>query len=120
MSKKNQEEKTKIIETEPVVIDEKDIITEEVPAEDTIEVEAPEVIIENSDGDVKTDAPSVEAPEVEPKEEPKEEKFKLKVNIGFCDKYTNVDYEVGDIVEFEKDRYDELLKDERKLVSKVK
>lgn len=48
-----------------------------------------------------------------------EEKFKLKVNISFCDKYTNVNYEVGDIIEVEKDRYDELLKDERKLVSKV-
>lgn len=45
--------------------------------------------------------------------------LKLKIEIEFCDKYTNVIYKVGDIVEFEKDRYEELLKDERKLVSKV-
>ena len=38
----------KIVEKEPIVVDEKAIITEEVPAEDTIKVEAPEVIIENS------------------------------------------------------------------------
>lgn len=110
MAKKNDEIKPEIVETEPVVIEEKDIITEELPAGEVIEVEAPEVIIENSDGDVKTEEPSVEAPEV---------KFKLKIEIAFCDKYTNVYYTAGDIVEFEKDRYDELLKDERKLVSKV-
>lgn len=106
----NNKEKTKIIETEPVVIDEKDIITDDVPAEEVIEVEAPEVIVENSDGDVKTEEPAVTEPE---------EKFKLKVEIAFCDKYTGVNYKIGDVVEFEKDRYDELLKDERKLVSKV-
>lgn len=89
MAKKNDEIKPEIVETEPVVIEEKDIITEELPAEEVIEVEAPEV------------------------------KFKLKIEIAFCDKYTGVDYEAGDVVEFEKDRYDELLKDERKLVSKV-
>lgn len=75
-------------------------------------VEAPEVIIETSDGDVKTEEPSIEAP--------KEEKvLKLKVEIGFCDKYTKVDYKIGDIIEVEKERYNELLNDERKLVSEV-
>lgn len=82
MTKKNDEIKPEVVETEPVV-------TEEVPAEKVMEVEAPEV------------------------------KHKLKIEIGFCDKYTNTDYKVGDIIEVEKDRYDELLKDERKLVSKV-
>lgn len=37
----------KIIEKDPIVVDEKAIITEEVPAEDTIEVETPEVVVEN-------------------------------------------------------------------------
>lgn len=101
----------KINETEPVVIDEKDIVTEEVPAEEVIEVEAPEVIIENSDGDVKTEEPSVKAPE---------EKFKLKIEIGFCDKCTGVNYEIGDIVEFDEARAKELLVDSRKLVSEIK
>lgn len=56
---------------------------------------------------------------IETEDAPTVKAFKLKVNIGFCDKYTNVNYEVGDIIEVEKKRYEELLKDERKLVSKV-
>lgn len=112
MSKKNENVKPEIVETEPVIIDEKDIITDEVPAEDTIEVEAPEVIIENSDGDIKTEEPSVEAPE--------EEKHKLKIEISFCDKYTDAHYEVGDIVEFDEVRAKQLLADSRKLVSEIK
>lgn len=73
-------------------------------------VEAPDVIIKNSDGDIKTEDLSVEAPE---------KVLKLKVEIGFCDKYTKVNYEIGDIIEVEKNRYDELLNDERGLVSEL-
>lgn len=110
MSKKDQE--VKIVETEPILIDEKDIITDEVPVEDTIEVEAPEVIIENSDGDIKTEESSVEAP--------KTKVISLKIEVSFCDKYTNVSYKIGDVVEFKEARAKELLKDKRNLVSKAK
>nr|DAF30950.1 MAG TPA: hypothetical protein [Caudoviricetes sp.] len=111
MAKKNDKNKPEIIETEPVVIKEKDIITDKVPLEDAIEVEAPEVIIENSDGDIKTEEPNVKTLQ--------KNFFKLKVNIGFEDKYTKASYEVGDIIEVEKDRFEELLNDERKLVSEL-
>lgn len=40
---------------------------------------------------------------------------KLRICIGFCDKYTGKVYKSGDIVEFEKARADELLTDSRNL-----
>ena len=43
---KKQEQVDKIVENEPVVINEKDIISEEVKENDVIDVDAPEVIIE--------------------------------------------------------------------------
>ena len=46
--------------------------------------------------------------------------MKLRIEQPFQDKYTGVDYEVGNEVEFEKDRAEELLADARNLVSAVK
>lgn len=45
------------------------------------------------------------------------ETIKLKIKIGFTDKYNeSIFYKTDDIVEFEKTRAEELLKDTRKLV----
>jgi len=51
------------------------------------------------------------------KKEEKNEKIKLKIKIGFVDKYNeSISYKTNDIVKFEKSRAEELLKDPRKLV----
>ena len=46
--------------------------------------------------------------------------MKLKIEIGFTDKYNGTIYNAGDVVDFEEKRAAELLKDNRGLVSKVK
>lgn len=46
--------------------------------------------------------------------------MKLQILKNFKDKYTGERYKTGDIVEFESERAEELLKDERGLVSKPK
>lgn len=51
--------------------------------------------------------------------EQKSEQLKLKIKIAFSDKYTGVDYAVGDVIPFEEKRAAELLADPRKLVSKA-
>ena len=43
--------------------------------------------------------------------------YNLNIEKAFVDKYTEEEYVVGDIVTFKKERAEELLKDERKLVS---
>lgn len=43
--------------------------------------------------------------------------YKLNIEKSFTDKHTEKEYMVGDVVMFEKERAEELLKDERKLVS---
>lgn len=135
MGRNNKPEK--IVETEPVVIEEEAIVdSTEIKEDEVIEVEAPEVIVEekteetsdieltqeengeisdeteveNSDGDVKTDEPSVQAPV--------ETEVELEILIAFSDKYTNVDYEIGDVITVNVDRAKELLDDCRKLVKK--
>lgn len=45
--------------------------------------------------------------------------MKLKIEIGFTDKYTGQKYNAGEEVVFEDERAKELLADERKLVSEV-
>lgn len=113
MARNSNKKEEKIIEKEPIAIEKEAIVNpEEVKEEDTIEVESPEVIIENSNEE-KTEENNDE------KELKKSEKVKLKIEIGFNDKYTGVDYKVGDIIPFEEKRAEELLKDSRKLVSKV-
>lgn len=55
------------------------------------------------------------------KKEEINEKIKLKIKIGFVDKYNeSIFYKTNDIVEFEKSRAEELLKDPRKLVCRYK
>lgn len=67
--------------------------------------------IVNSTGDVKTEESSIKAPEA---------KHSVKVQIAFTDKYTDAKYKVGDLLEnLSKERYDELINDPRKLVSKA-
>lgn len=46
--------------------------------------------------------------------------MKLKIEIGFTDKYTGQKYNAGEEVVFEDERAKELLADNRKLVAKVK
>lgn len=94
MAKKKSEELETIVENEPVVINEADIVNEnEVNESEVINVEASEVIIENS----------------------------LKVQIAFTDKYDNTKhYKVGDLLEnLSEERYNELINDPRKLVCKA-
>lgn len=43
--------------------------------------------------------------------------YKLNIEKSFIDKHTKKEYMVGDVVMFKKERAEELLKDERKLVS---
>lgn len=43
--------------------------------------------------------------------------YRLNIEKSFIDKHTEKEYMVGDVVMFEKERAEELLKDERKLVS---
>lgn len=44
-------------------------------------------------------------------------KYKLNVEIAFVDRYTNEEYKVGDVIEVDEKRGNELLHDPRKLVS---
>lgn len=53
------------------------------------------------------------------KAEYENEKVNLKIEIGFNDKYTNVEYKVEKVIAFEEKRANELLADPRKLVSKA-
>ena len=43
--------------------------------------------------------------------------YKLNIEQDFTDKYTNVDYKIGDLIEVNDERGEELLNDKRKLVS---
>lgn len=45
--------------------------------------------------------------------------YKLKVEVGFTDKITNENYEVGDVIEVTDERAEELLNNPSKLVSFV-
>lgn len=54
----------------------------------------------------------------DPVEIPEVNDIKLIIDIGFNDKFTGVNYKIGDEVLFEKRRAEELLNDPRKLVRK--
>lgn len=108
---KKQEQVDKIVENEPVVINEKDIISEEVKENDAIDVDTPEVIIE-----AKAEEESKAKAEAEKK---KTDAVKLRVLIGFTDKYTKQDYAVNDEIYVDKDRAKELLANEKRLVEKL-
>jgi len=110
---KKQEQADKIVENEPVVINEKDIISEELKENDVIDVDAPEVIIEEK---AKAEEEAKAKAEAEKK---KADAVKLRVLIGFTDKYTKQDYAVNDEIYVDKDRAKELLTNEKRLVEKL-
>ena len=138
---KKQEQVNEIVENEPVVINEKDIISEEELKEtDVIDVNAPEVTIESeAEEKVKAKEEAKEKAEAEEKakaeeeakakaeaeekvkaeEEAKANSVRLKVLIAFTDKYTKQDYVVNDVISVNKDRAKELLADPRRLVEKL-
>ena len=117
---KKQEQVDKIVENEPVVINEKDIISEEVKENDVIDVDAPEVIIEaKAEEEAKAEAEEKAKAEEEAKakaeaEKKKTDAVKLRVLIGFTDKYTKQDYAVNDEIYVDKDRAKELLANEKR------
>lgn len=45
--------------------------------------------------------------------------MKIRVDVPFTDKYTDVSYSVGDVLEFDDERANELLTDVRNLVTKA-
>ena len=126
---KKQEQVDKIVEKEPVVINEKDIISEELKENDVIDVDAPEVIIEEKakaeeEAKAKAEAEEKAKAEEEAKakaeaEKKKADAVKLRVLIGFTDKYTKQDYAVNDEIYVNKDRAKELLANEKRLVEKL-
>lgn len=122
---KKQEQVDKIVENEPVVINEKDIISEEVKENDVIDVDTPEVIIEaKAEEEAKAEAEEKAKAEEEAKakaeaEKKKTDAVKLRVLIGFTDKYTKQDYAVNDEIYVDKDRAKELLANEKRLVEKL-
>ena len=125
---KKQEQVNEIVENEPVVINEKDIISEEVKETDVIDVNAPEVIIEEKneaeeEAKAKAEAEAKAKAEAEEKAEKqadvKSTKVKLKILVAFTDKYNGKDYGANDEITVDPARAEELLSDERKLVEKV-
>ncbi len=163
---KKQEQVNEIVENEPVVINEKDIISgEELKETDVIDVNAPEVTIEaeaeekakaeeeakakaeaeekakaeeeakakaeaeekakaEEEAKAKAEAEEKAKAEEEAKakaeaEKKKTDAVKLRVLIGFTDKYTKQDYAVNDEIYVDKDRAKELLANEKRLVEKL-
>lgn len=132
---KKQEQANEIVENEPVVVNEKDIISgEELKETDVIDVNAPEVIVEeNAKEETETKAKAEAEAEEEAKKAEEEAKAKaeaeankaktdtvrLKVLIAFTDKYTKQDYTINDEIDVTEDRAKELLADPRRLVEKI-
>lgn len=112
---KKQEQVNEIVENEPVVINEKDIISgEELKETDVIDVNAPEVIIEE-----KAKAEEEAKAKAEAEEKAKANSVKLKVLIAFTDKYTKVDYAINDEIIVDEARAKELLTNSKRLVEKL-
>lgn len=118
---KKQEQVNEIVENEPVVINEKDIISgEEVKETDVIDVNAPEVIIEEKNkAEEETKAKAVDEEKAKKEADAKSTKVKLKILVAFTDKYNGKYYEANDEITVDPARAEELLSDERKLVEKV-
>lgn len=138
---KKQEQANEIVENEPVVVNEKDIVSgEELKETDVIDVNAPEVTIEAEDKEEKEAKAKAEAEEKTKAEEEakkaeeeakakaeseakannkKDDTVRLKVLIAFTDKYTKQDYAINDEIDFAEDRAKELLADSRRLVEKL-
>lgn len=112
---KKQEQVNEIVENEPVVINEKDIISgEELKETDVIDVNAPEVIIEE-----KAKAEEEAKAKAEAEEKAKANSVKLKVLIAFTDKYTKADYAINDEIVVDKVRAKELLANPKRLVEQL-
>ena len=128
---KKQEQVNEIVENEPVVINEKDIISgEELKETDVIDVNAPEVIIEEkAKAEEEAKAKAEEEAKAKAEEKAKAEKeakakveansVKLKVLIAFTDKYTQAEYAINDEIVVDKDRAKELLANSKRLVEKL-
>lgn len=136
---KKQDQVNEIVENEPVVINEKDIISEEELKEtDIIDVNTPEVTIESeaeekakAEEEAKAKAEAEEKLKAEEeakakaeaeekaKKEAKANSVRLKVLIAFTDKYTKQDYVVNDVISVNKDRAKELLADPKRLVEEL-
>ena len=120
---KKQEQANAIVENEPVVVNEKDIVSgEELKETDVIDVNAPEVIIE-AETKAEEEAKKAEA-EAKAKAEAEANKKKadtvrLKVLIAFTDKYTKQDYAINDEIDVAEDRAKELLAASRRVVEKL-
>lgn len=92
---------------------------EEIIKEDEIVIEEENIITEKEAKELKKDEiKEVEATKVtiEAESTIQEETVKLEILIAFTDKYTDENYTVGDKIQANKERADELLKDQRKLV----
>lgn len=136
---KKQEQANEIVENEPVVVNEKDIVSgEELKETDVIDVNVPEVTIEaeakaEEEAKAKAEAEEKAKAEEEAKKAEAEAKAKaeaeankkkadtarLKVLIAFTDKYTKQDYSINDEIDVAEDRAKELLADSRRLVEKL-
>ena len=122
---KKQEQVNEIVENEPVVINEKDIISgEELKETDVIDVNAPEVIIEEKakaeeEAKAKAEAEEKAKAEKEAKAKVEANSVKLKVLIAFTDKYTQAEYAINDEIVVDKDRAKELLANSKRLVEKL-
>ncbi len=91
----------------------------EIIKEDEVVIEEEDIISEKEANELKEDEiKEVEATKVTVKAEKtiQEETVKLEILIAFTDKYTDKKYTVGDEIQVNKERADELLKDQRKLV----
>ncbi len=91
----------------------------EIIKEDEVVIEEENIISEKEAEELKEDEiKEVEATKVTVKAEKttQEEIVKLEILIAFTDKYTDKEYTVGDEIQVNKERADELLKDQRKLV----
>lgn len=102
MSKKKLEEEkaNEIINNKPNLKNDENIINDEEKKEN-------EII--NGEPSLKNDENIISNEEV-----------KLRIEVGFNDKYNDAKYIVGDIVSFSKERANELLNDSRNLVSELK
>ena len=119
---KKQEQVNEIVENEPVVINEKDIISgEELKETDVIDVNTPEITIETeAEEKAKAEEEAKAKAEAEKNEKADANIVKLKVLIAFTDKYTDQEYKVNDVISVEEERAKELLADPRRLVEKLK
>lgn len=92
---------------------------EEIIKEDEVVIEKESIISEEETKELKEDEiKEVEATKVTVKAESivQERTIKLEILIAFTDKYTDKKYAVGNKIQVNKERADELLKDQRKLV----